>query len=159
MELRGHSISYASFKNKQRTNLEKNLINTITYLENDLNETNFGELDVLKTDLQDIRQEKLKGNLIRSRAEYIDKGERPTKDFCGLEKHNYISKTIQSLQKDGGTVRIGQDAKLKETKQFYKNLYSSSDSELEDIYLNEYVGQTMKTITDDQADRLEGLFK
>ena len=45
MELRGHSISYASFNNKQRTYLEKNLINTITYLENDLNETNFGELD------------------------------------------------------------------------------------------------------------------
>ena len=40
---------------------------------------------------------------------------------------------------------------------FYKNLYSSRDSELEDINLNEYVGQSMKTITDDQAKRLEGL--
>ena len=157
MELRGQSISYASFKNKQRNNLEKDLINKITYLENNLNETNFGELDILKTELQDIRQEKLKGNLIRSRAEYIDKGERPTKYFCGLEKHNYISKTMQSLQKDDGTVLIEQDAILKETEQFYKNLYSSRDSELEDINLNEYVGQTMKTITDDQANRLEGL--
>ena len=90
MELRGQSISYASLKNKQRNNLEKDLINKITYLENNLNENNFGELDVLKTELPDIRQEKLKGNLIRSRAEYIDKGERPTKYFCGLEKHNYI---------------------------------------------------------------------
>ena len=157
MELRGQSISYASFKNKQRNNLEKDLINKITYLENNLNETNYGELDILKTELQDIRQEKLKGNLIRSRAEYIDKGERPTKYFCGLEKHNYISKTMQSLQKDDGTVLIEQDAILKETEQFYKNLYSSRDSELEDINLNEYVGQTMKTITDDQANRLEGL--
>ena len=157
MELRGQSISYSSFKIKQRNNLEKDLINKITYLENNLNETNFGELDILKTELQDIRQEKLKGNLIRSRAEYIDKGERPTKYFCGLEKHNYISKTMQSLQKDDGTVLIEQDAILKETEQFYKNLYSSRDSELEDINLNEYVGQTMKTITDDQANRLEGL--
>ena len=90
MELRGQSISYASFKNKQRNNLEKDLINKITYLENNLNETNYGELDILKTELQDIRQEKLKGKLIRSRAEYIDKGERPTKYFCGLERHNYI---------------------------------------------------------------------
>ena len=58
MELRGQSISYASFKNKKRTNLEKDLINKITYLENNLNENNFGELDVLKTELHDIRQEK-----------------------------------------------------------------------------------------------------
>ena len=157
MELRGQSISYASFKNKQRNNLEKNLIKKITYLENNLNEANFGELDILKTELQDIRQEKLKGNLIRSRAEYIDKGERPAKYFCGLEKHNYISKTMHSLQKDDGTVLIEQDAILNETEQFYKNLYSSRDSELEDINLNKYVGQSMKTITDDQANRLERL--
>ena len=64
---------------------------------------------------------------------------------------------MQILQKDDGTVLIEQDAILKETEQFYKNLYSSRDSELEDINLNEYVGQTMKTITDDQANRLEGL--
>ena len=83
-------------------------------MENNLNETSFGELDVLKTELQDIRQEKLKDNLIRSRAEYIDKGERSTKYFCGLEKHNYISKTMQSLKKDDGTVLIEQDAILKE---------------------------------------------
>ena len=86
MELRGQSISYASFKNKQRNNLEKDLINKISYLENNLNETNFGELNVLKTELKDIIQEKLNGYLIRSRAVYIDKAERPTKYFCGLEK-------------------------------------------------------------------------
>ena len=36
-----------------------------------------------------------------------------------------------------------------------KNMYSNRGSELENINLNEYVGQTMKTITDDQANRLE----
>ena len=57
MELRGQSISYASFKNKQRNNLEKDLINKITYLENNLKENIFGELGVLKKELHDIRQE------------------------------------------------------------------------------------------------------
>ena len=51
---------------------------------------------------------------------------------------------MQSLQKDDGTVLNEQNAILKETEQFYKNLYSSKDSELEDINLNEYVRQTMK---------------
>ena len=99
MELRGQSISYASFKNKQRNNLEKDLINKITNLENNLNENNFGELFVLKTELHDIRQENLKGNLIRSRAEYIDKGERQTKYFCGLEKTYLYFKNNAELAK------------------------------------------------------------
>ena len=60
MKLKGQSIYYASFKNKQRNNLEKEFINTITYLENNSNENNFGELNILKTEIQDIRQEKLK---------------------------------------------------------------------------------------------------
>ena len=99
MELRGQSISYASFKNKQRNNLEKDLINKIIYLENILNETNYGELDIFETELQDIRQEKLKGNLIRSRAEYIDKGERPTKYFCGLENIIIFQKQCRACRK------------------------------------------------------------
>ena len=90
MELRGQSISYGSFKKKQRNNQEKEIISKITILESNINENNVEELDKLKTELYDIRQEKLKGNIIRSRAEYIDKGEKTTKYFCGLEKHNYV---------------------------------------------------------------------
>ncbi|MCU7951730.1 MAG: reverse transcriptase family protein, partial [gamma proteobacterium symbiont of Bathyaustriella thionipta] len=101
--------------------------------------------------------EKLKGNLIRSRAEYIDKGERPTKYFCGLEKHNYVTKTMQQLQKDDGTFLTEQDTILKETELFYKKLYSSREAELENIDLKEYVGHHMKTITDEQANKLEGI--
>lgn len=83
MELRGQSISYASYKNKRKNNLEKELVNKITLLENNLNDNKISELDILKADLYELRQEKLKGNLIRSRGEFIDKGERPTKYFCG----------------------------------------------------------------------------
>ena len=51
-------------------------------------------LEHLKIQLNDIRQEKLKGHIIRSRASHIDKVEKPTKYFCGLEHHNYINKTL-----------------------------------------------------------------
>ena len=144
-------------KINKKNNLEKELINKITLLENNLNENKILELDILKTDLYELRQEKLKGNLIRSRAEYIDKGERPTKYFCCLEKHNYVIKTMQQLQKDDGTVLIDQEIILKETELFYKNLYSSRETELENINLNKYVGHSMKKITDEQAEKLEGL--
>ena len=157
MELRGQSISYCSFKKKQRNTEEKELISKITLIENNLNTNNTEELDILKTDLQDIRYEKLKGNMIRSRAEYIDKGERPTKYFCGLEKHNYVSKTMQQLEKDDGTTIRDQKAILKETELYYKQLYASRDTELENIDLENYIGHNMKKLTNTQADKLEGL--
>ena len=53
MELSGKSISYGSFKKKQRNNQEKELISKITLIENNLNTNNVEELDILKTDLQD----------------------------------------------------------------------------------------------------------
>ena len=57
MELRGQSISYGSFKKKQRNNQEKEIISKFTILESNINENNVEELDKLKTNLYDIRQE------------------------------------------------------------------------------------------------------
>ena len=51
-----------------------------------MDDDNFEQLEILKTELCDIRNEKLKGHMIRSKAQYIDQGEKPTKYFCGLEK-------------------------------------------------------------------------
>ena len=99
MELRGQSISYACFKNKQRNTKEKELICEIADLENNINNENIEKIDTLKMELLDLRQEKLKGQIIRSKVQYIDKGEKPTKYFFGLEKHNYITKTMHKLEK------------------------------------------------------------
>ena len=79
MEIRGKSISYASFKNKNRETREKDLTKTIADLENNETEDTAEQLETLKNELINIRHEKLKGHMIRSRAQYIDQGERPTK--------------------------------------------------------------------------------
>lgn len=86
MEIRGESISYASLKNKQRNNRESVLMKQIEELENSMDDDNAEQLEILKTELYDIRNDKLKGHMIRSKAHYIDQGEKPTKYFCGLEK-------------------------------------------------------------------------
>ena len=41
----------------------------------------------------------MKGKLVRSRAQWVDKGEKPTKYFCGLESKNYTSKIIPKVEK------------------------------------------------------------
>ena len=55
MEIRGESISYASFKNKQRNNREKYLIKQIEELDNSIENNNIDQLEILKTELYDIR--------------------------------------------------------------------------------------------------------
>ena len=109
MELRDKAILYSSNKYKERNK------NSITEMENNLNENNMKNLENLKIELNDIRQEKLKGHFIRSIAQHIDKGENPTKYFCGLEQHNSINKTLNELELDNGTIITEQNAILKET--------------------------------------------
>ena len=89
------------------------------------------QVENLKTELYDIRYEKLKGQMIRSKAQYIDQGEKPTKYFCRLEKHNYVSKIIGQLEKDDGTILTEQQEILKETENFYRKLYENKDGKLE----------------------------
>ena len=62
MEIRGKSISYASYKKKTKNMYEQNLIEQIQHLEDNLSES---------------REEKMKGYLIRSRANNIENGEKP----------------------------------------------------------------------------------
>ena len=158
MEIRGKTISYASFKNKNREAREKNLIKTIADIENKKQSDSDEELDILKNELINIRHEKLKGHMIRSRAQYIDQGEKPTKYFCALEKHNYVSKTITNLELSNGTKINKQEDILAETKSFYENLYKSKDDDLEDIALEEYMKEIKMTkLSKEQANNIEGL--
>ena len=125
MELQGTAISYSSHKNKLKNIREQELLSNIKKIEQNLNESKIEELENYKTELYSIRQENLKGSMIRSKAKDIDQGEKPTKYFYNLEKHNFISKTMTQLQKDDGTVISEQQEILKEAENFYKTLYQS----------------------------------
>jgi hypothetical protein len=52
----------------------------------------------------------MKGKLVRSRAQWVDEGEKPTKYFCGLESKNYTSKIIPKVEKDNGEIVTDQKA-------------------------------------------------
>ena len=160
MEIRGKSISYASFKNKQRNCREKHLIKRIADLEENTEINSTEQIENLKAELYDIRYEKLKGQMIRSKAQYIDQGEKPTKYFCGLEKHNYVSKIIGQLEKDNGTILTEQQEILKETENFYRKLYENKDGKLEknDIPVEQYRNDSnMTKLKNEEANTIEGL--
>ena len=81
-------------------------------MENNLKENNRKNLENFKIHLNDIRQEKLKGHIIRSRAQHIDKREKSTKYFCGLEHHNFITKTLNELELHNETIIMEQNTIL-----------------------------------------------
>lgn len=66
MEIRGKTISFSSYKSKQRKDREFFLIKQIETLEKNINETNIDELNLLQQELSNIRETKLKGSFIRS---------------------------------------------------------------------------------------------
>ena len=86
MEIRGSTISYSSHKKKCQINREQELIKQIEVIENNSNQDNEMLFINLQNELQLIREEKTKGNVIRSRADWIDNGEKPTIIFLQFRK-------------------------------------------------------------------------
>ena len=84
-------------------------------------------LEIKKEELENVRKEKIKGIIIRSRVKWAEEGEKPTKYFCNLESRNYINKTISRIEKDNGQTITKQEDILNEVKKFYENLYKNHD--------------------------------
>ena len=61
------------------------------------------------------------------------------------------------LEKEDRTILTDQKDILNETELYYKHLYSNRETELENVDLDEYIGQNMNTLTGEQAEKLKGL--
>ena len=147
MEIRGKTIAYKSFKKKMELNHENDLLEEIDRLEK-AKEINFELLDEKRNDLQEIRNKNMEGVKIRSRVRWISDGEKVTKYFCNLEKRNFVSKCMNSLEKNNGEIINDQPDILNETMQFYKTLYSKKDRNSMDIesLLSNYNGPRLSEI-------------
>ena len=136
LELRGKCISYASFKKQVKDKTESTLKDKILNLEQNYSEGNLAQIDELKSQLQSLRNEKIEGNIIRSRAKWISEGEKPSHYFLSLESRNYTSKIIPKLELADGKIIYNQESVLKESMKFYSNLYKEKNV-TSDINLNE----------------------
>ena len=129
MEIRGKTISYGSFRKKEREKLENDLSNEIRLLEaNAQTSTNFDLIEQKKIDLKNIRQDKMKGHFVRSKAQWIEEGEKPSKYFCHLESKNFVNKTIPKLVTENNIIIHDQNKILKEAKIYYQKLYTKLDA-------------------------------
>lgn len=138
MEIRGITISYSSYRKRENDKIEKQLISDINELENST-DFDFSLLEEKQATLETLRKEKLRGHFIRSRAKWIDEGEKPTKYFCHLESRNFLNKIIKKVFVSEEKILYKQSEIMEEVKSFYEKLFKNSDSELVDIDIQSVV--------------------
>lgn len=115
------------------------------------------EYTLLQNELESIRKEYMKGLLVRTRAKWIEEGEKPTKYFLALEKRNYINKTVSKLIDDNGITVTNQQEILLEIKTFYQTLYSNKDNELCNVNLEDIVDKHLvNKLNNTMVEKLEG---
>ena len=74
---------------------EKKLLKEIKNLEDNFAPENTEALKDRQEELRKLRETKLRGALIRSRAKWILDGEKPSKYFLNLENPNFTSKLMK----------------------------------------------------------------
>ena len=155
MEIRGKTISYSSYKKKSQDKRELLLIEEIKDLEENFDPTKDNLLREKQKELLEIRQKKLEGVKIRSRARWVEDGEKVSKYFCNLENRNFVSKMMPNLVKEDGSLTSGQNDIVNETQKFYENLYTYR--EVEEVDLENMLNfDDIQKLNDNHKTQLEG---
>ena len=92
MEIRGKSISYGSYRKKLKNERELEIQSKIKLLEENLSQSNLDEYYLLRNEVEELQQEKMKGSIIRSRVKWNIDGEKPTKFFVALKNQTLFQK-------------------------------------------------------------------
>ena len=105
--------------------------------------------------LNEIISKEIKGNITRSRARWVEEGERSNKYFFGLEKVNGKKKILSKLSDPEKGLLLDQEGITDHVVRFYKKLFSSKNPSSVDI--ENYIESTnLEKITSTLYDKLEG---
>ena len=151
-------------KNKAKLNREKSdiLESKLISVEKELASVDKNDEEILreyvklKNEIENINDKRTKGLIIRSKAKWIEEGEKGTKYFFGLEKRNFQQKNVSKLKLDNGKITTCQTTILKEQRRFYQELYKAENEVICDsewlIFEN-----NIKKLDKENQDTCEGL--
>ena len=72
----------------------------------------------------------MRGNIVRSRINWYEKGEKNSKYFLNLENARSGQATIRRLFDSKGKITVNPEAIMNELRDYYQSLYSNQDSDL-----------------------------
>ena len=152
--IKAFSIKYCSNRKKHHDKEYKELEERLLFLEtqithvDDTNNNIYAERANLKQKMNKLMEQKARGHYIRSRAKWVEDGERSNSYFLRLERKRQTFNRIDSLKNENGE-RVTEDNKILEAAvHFYTKLYSTNNPNEHDI--NEYLSniQDIPKLTD-----------
>ena len=128
LKIRSFSVPYCIKKKKERAKFKKKLESDLENLQAKLDENNndnelLENYNTTKKEMEDIEKENINKLIFRSKARWVEEGEKNTRYFLNLEKKNYLNKVITTLNIDGKIITDPQKISKEQTK-FYQNLYT-----------------------------------
>lgn len=155
IEIREYSILFG----KQKSKLRKDKIQDLECKLKILTEQNANEddLKLLTQQIENLYSYKATGSQIRARAKWIEQGEKNTKYFLSLEKGRQLKKSINKIYNEKGELLENQDDILRYEKYFYEKMYTSKNTNIEEI--NNYMSNIdfNHTLSEEESLKCEGL--
>lgn len=155
MKLRSKTIAFATMRKKKATEKENNLVKEIEDLEKiqNLAEEDIKLLKEKNQELVTLRERKIQGVILRSRAKWVAEGEKINNYFCNLEKRHFTNKCMTKLI-DKNEMLIDEPQKIKqEVNVFYKTLYTRKT--LETCEITDLI-EECPTLSSEEKNLLEG---
>ena len=157
--IRSFTIKYSKEKAKQRKahlqNLEQTFAELNKLYSSDPNPLNLEKLNQISAQLDQYYDYITQGAIVRSRAQWVEKGEKSTKFFLGIEKRNRTMSHIQRVIDSDGNVIQDFNGVLSELKSFYSNLYKSGQSDINDTSEN-FITEDIPQLSIDEQLLCEG---
>ena len=157
-KIRQLMIKYSKEKAHSRKakikDLEEKLQNCTKNCENDPSKENIEELECLQAQHNDLYGYITQGAIIRSRANWYEKGEKNNKYFLNLEKSNKKKSCVRSIVTGDGTITVNPKTIMNELESFYSNLYSEENSGHSSSFLDDV--KEFPTLTEEIRNSCEG---
>ena len=159
-KIRQFTIKFCKEFNKKKREYESNLFREISMCcsKPDLNSQEKNKLMELQVKLDELYLERAQGAFIRSRAKWIEAGEKNSSYFSNLEKSRQQRNSITGLMINGIENKDYRSIE-KEVYSFYSGLYSSSYSLVDTDTLFDKIENSIPRIDDSFKDLCESDFK
>ena len=111
-------------------------------------------IDNLESELKAILVEQQRSVHIRSRAQWLEEGERPSKYFFKLESHRAQKHAVKSVFNSADVEVTSKDDIEQAHFDFYSRLYSAEQTDV--TFQNEFLSQIDTSLTHNERDLCEG---
>jgi hypothetical protein len=163
MLVRSNTISYASNKAKKLREYEETIKNELNKITAKLEENADDDLQQQFTtntkELEQINNQRTRGQQIRARAMHIEFNEKNSKYFLNKEKSKADVKNITTIDLDDGTKITGQNNVIECQQKYYETLYTQPQDkntwqveEDEEYFLK---NEDIPKLNDDEKDMLD----